>query len=132
VAQVKDKAVGLMGLTSEVDTKLLHECFDLDHYDNLLKPEFMDAIRKRREYLIWQEQVDAEQKRIAFLKEMKQKTMRCSAIAQRIALQEYLTEREVDIVKEAEEWRDAERQPPLDVSTAEGLLDKWLEEFNLI
>ena len=71
VAQVKDKAVGLMGLTSEVDTTLLHECFDLDHYDNLLKPEFMDAIRKRREYLIWQEQVEAEQKRIAFLKEMK-------------------------------------------------------------
>jgi hypothetical protein len=60
-----------MGLTSEVDTKLLHECFDLDHYDNLLKPEFMDAIRKRREYLIWLEQVEAEQKRIAFLKEMK-------------------------------------------------------------
>lgn len=81
VAQVKDKAVGLMGLTSDVDTKLLHECFDLDHYDNLLKPEFMDAIRKRREYLIWQEQVEAEQKRIAFLKEMKQKTMRCSSIA---------------------------------------------------
>jgi hypothetical protein len=68
---VKDKAVGLMGLTSEVDTKLLHECFELDHYDNLLKPEFMDAIRKRREYLIWAEQVEAQQKRIAFLKEMK-------------------------------------------------------------
>ena len=71
VAQVKDKAVGLMGLTSEVDTKLLHECFELDHYDNLLKPEFMDAIRKRREYLIWQEQVEAEEKRIAFLRQMK-------------------------------------------------------------
>jgi len=60
VAQVKDKAVGLMGLTDEVDTKLLHQCFELDHYDNLLKPEFMDAVRKRREYLIWQEQVEAE------------------------------------------------------------------------
>jgi len=81
VAQVKDKAVGLMGLTSEVDTKLLHECFELDCYDNLLKPEFMDAIRKRREYLIWEEQVEAEEKRIAFLKQMKQETMRCNAIA---------------------------------------------------
>jgi hypothetical protein len=70
-----------MGLTSEVDTKLLHECFELDHYDNLLKPEFMDAIRKRREYLIWQEQVEAEEKRIAFLRRMKQETMRCNAIA---------------------------------------------------
>jgi hypothetical protein len=68
VAQVKDKAVGLMGLTNDVDTKHLHECFELDCYDNLLKPEFMDAIRKRREYLIWEEQVAAEEKRIAFLK----------------------------------------------------------------
>ena len=48
VAQVKDKAVGLMGLTSEVDVKLLHQCFELDSFDNLLKPEFMNAIRKRR------------------------------------------------------------------------------------
>jgi hypothetical protein len=86
VAQVKDKAVGLMGLTTEVDTKLLHQCFELDQYDNLLKPEFMDAIRKRREYLIWQEQVGAEEKRIKFLKEMKQETMKCNIIAQRIRL----------------------------------------------
>ena len=48
VAQVKDKAVGLMGLTSEVDVKLLHQCFELDSFDNLLKPEFMNAVRKRR------------------------------------------------------------------------------------
>jgi hypothetical protein len=27
VAQVKDKAIGLMGLTKEVDLKLLHKCF---------------------------------------------------------------------------------------------------------
>jgi hypothetical protein len=39
VAQVKDKAVGLMGLTQEVDVKLLH---------NLLKADYMDAIRQRR------------------------------------------------------------------------------------
>jgi len=51
VAQVKDKAVGLMGLTLDVDVKLLHKCFELDSFDNLLKPEYMDAIRKRRELL---------------------------------------------------------------------------------
>lgn len=86
VAQVKDKAVGLMGLTNEVDTTLLHQCFELDQYDNLLKPDFMDGLRKRREYLIWQASVEAEEKRINFLKQMKQETMRCHAIAQRIAL----------------------------------------------
>ena len=47
------RARKLMGLTNEVDTTLLHQCFELDQYDNLLKPDFMDAIRKRREYLIW-------------------------------------------------------------------------------
>jgi hypothetical protein len=62
VAQVKDKAVGLMGLTDEVDISLLHQCFELDHYDNLLKPEFMDAIKKRREYLEWDATVTAEKK----------------------------------------------------------------------
>jgi len=73
--------VGLMGLTNEVDTTLLHQCFELDHVDNLLKPEYMDAIRRRREYLIWEEQVGAEEKRIEFLKTMKQETMRCNIIA---------------------------------------------------
>ena len=37
-----------MGLTKEVDVKLLHKCFELDAFDNLLKPEYMDAIRSRR------------------------------------------------------------------------------------
>lgn len=48
---MKDKAVGLMGLTNEVDLKLLHKCFEMDTFDNLLKPEFMDAIRARRAHL---------------------------------------------------------------------------------
>lgn len=41
----------------------------------------MDAIRNRREYLIWQEQVEAEEKRINFLKQMKQETMRCNIVS---------------------------------------------------
>ena len=52
VAQVKDKAVGLMGLTKEVDLKLLHKCFDLDAFDNLLKADYMDAVRARRELIV--------------------------------------------------------------------------------
>ena len=133
VAQVKDKAVGLMGLTDEVDTKLLHQCFELDHYDNLLKPEFMDAIRKRREYLIWQEQVEAEEKRIAFLKQMKQETMRCNIIAQRVTLQEYLIEREAHIAREVEEWLAYEEKlKMLDRATVDELIDSWLSDFHLV
>ncbi len=132
VAQVKDKAVGLMGLTNEVDTTLLHQCFELDQYDNLLKPDFMDGLRKRREYLIWQASVEAEEKRINFLKQMKQETMRCHAIAQRIALQEYLTTQEVQILKDIEEVSDEAVIKSLDRPRTEALLDSWLAGFSLV
>jgi len=93
----------------------------------------MDAIRKRREYLIWQEQVEAEEKRIAFLKQMKQETMRCNVIAQRIALQEHLLERAEDIAKEIEEWvNDEEKIKTLDRSQVDLMLDTWLSGFALV
>lgn len=60
VAQVKDKAVGLMGLTKDVDIKLLHKCFELDPFDNLLKSDYMDAIRNRRELIHNQMQREAD------------------------------------------------------------------------
>jgi glycogen synthase len=98
-----------------------------------MKPEYMDAIRKRREYLIWQEQVEAETKRIAFLKQMKQETMRCNAISQRIALQEYFIEREPEISKEIQEWvDDDEKIKTLDRATVEDMLDTWLADFHLV
>lgn len=45
VAEVDGRAVGLMCLTSDVDTNVLSQCFQLDPYDNLLKPEYMKRVR---------------------------------------------------------------------------------------
>ena len=90
VAQVKDKAVGLMGLTSEVDVKLLHQCFDLEAFDNLYKPGFMDAVRKRREYIVEERRRAAEKQRLQELKRLKEETMKCNIISHRIAIQEFL------------------------------------------
>lgn len=90
VAQVKDKAVGLMGLTLDVDVKLLHKCFELDSFDNLLKPEYMDAIRKRRELLKAQMQRKEDNEKIKAQLRLKKETMMCNIVAQRIALQEHL------------------------------------------
>ena len=86
VAQVRDKAVGLMGLTKEVDVKLLHKCFELDSFDNLLKPEFMDAIRARRALIQAQNKRKADNEEIARKLKLKQETLRCNIIAQRMAL----------------------------------------------
>jgi hypothetical protein len=81
VAQVKDKAVGLMGLTLDVDVKLLHKCFELDSFDNLLKPEYMDAIRKRREIIKEKMKREEENKRIDELMKLRRETMMCNIIA---------------------------------------------------
>lgn len=133
VAQVKDKAVGLMGLTNEVDTSILHQCFEIDEYDNLLKPEYMDAIKKRREYLQWEAEQAAEKKRIEFLKQMKQETMKSNVISQRIILQEYLIEKESQITADIEQWlNDEEKLKTLDKAQTEKLILEWLGEFNLI
>jgi hypothetical protein len=53
-----------MGLTSGVDVKLLHQCFELDSFDNLLKPEFMNAVRNRRQVLIEEKRKQAEAQRL--------------------------------------------------------------------
>lgn len=90
VAQVKDKAVGLMGLTREVDLKLLNKCFEIETYDCLLKPEYIDAIRARRQHLIAMETRAKENAEIAAKRKLKESTMRCNVIAQRIQLQEHL------------------------------------------
>ena len=86
VAQVKDKAVGLMGLTKDVDLKLLHKCFDLDSFDNLLKAEYMDAIRARRDLI--RAQIKRREDNIKIQQEIlrRQETQKCHLIAQRMAL----------------------------------------------
>lgn len=75
VAQVKDKAVGLMAITKEADVYMLHQCFKLDAYDNLLKPEFMDAVRKRREVIRQEKLKVEEENRKEELKRLKEETI---------------------------------------------------------
>jgi len=49
VAEVDGRAVGLMCLTSDVDVNVLAQCFQLDPYDNLLKPQYMKRVREYAE-----------------------------------------------------------------------------------
>lgn len=75
-----------MGLTRDVDTKLLHKCFELETYDCLLKPEYIDAIRNRRQHIIAMRNREQENAEIAAKRKLKENSMRCNIIAQRIAL----------------------------------------------
>jgi hypothetical protein len=75
-----------MGLTREVDLKLLHKCFEIDTYDCLLKPEYIDAIRARRQHIIAQRNRQKENASISAKKLLKETTMKCNIIAQRISI----------------------------------------------
>ena len=75
VAQVKDKAVGLMAITKDVDIDMLHQCFKLESYDSLLKSEYMDAVRKRREVIRQEKLKIEEENRKEELKRLKEETI---------------------------------------------------------
>lgn len=66
---------------------------------------------------------------------MKQETMRCNVISQRITLQEYLTDRQEDITTQLEALVSEtapEEIKKLDRALVDGLLDQWLADFNLV
>lgn len=133
VAQVKDKAVGLMGLTKEVDLKLLHKCFELDAFDNLLKPEYMDAVRARRDLLQAKMQRAADNEQIAKMLRLKQETMKCNIIAQRMYLQQHLADRAEDIMKVIQELldNDDEAKKLSRENINSEVFDAWLQGFKI-
>jgi len=47
VAEVGQKAVGIMSLSSDIDFSILAKNYELDTFDNLLKNDIMQAIRDR-------------------------------------------------------------------------------------
>ena len=132
VAQVKDKAIGLMGMTSDLDVKILHHTFELDPYDNLLKPEFMDAVNKRREHLIQQKAEVEGKQREQELRRLKEETMRCNIISQRISFQEFCIQK-ADEIKETIEnmLKNEEEIKKLSRQDVEDLFDQWFAEYSI-
>jgi hypothetical protein len=132
VAQVKDKAIGLLGLTSDLDVKLLHECFELDPHDNLLKPEFMDAVNKRRDYLRNNKDRIEQAKRNEELRRLKEETMRCNIIAQRVSFQEFCITK-AETIKQiiGDKLKDEENVKNLTTKDVDDLFDEWFAEFDL-
>jgi len=125
--------VGLMGLTREVDLKLLNKCFEIDTYDSLLKPEYIDAIRARRQHIVAQQARKEENDKIQAKRHIKESTMRCNIIAQRITLQEYLISRSEDFMKQLDDLSNNEEEAKnlnLDNIRAH-LLDNLMEGYRL-
>lgn len=132
VAQVNEKAVGLLSVTSEIDTQLLWQCFELDSYDNLLDPMYMDIVREKRAQIIEKRRIEAELRAKAEAKKNREESMICNIIAQRIALQEHLLSKAQDILAKLDEKiineevaHEADRRFVVDMIT------EWLGKFKI-
>ena len=133
VAQVKDKANGLIGLTKEVDLKLLHKCFELDPFDNLLKPQYMDAVRARRSLLQAKMQREADNEEIQRKMRLREETMKCNIIAQRMSLQEHLLMNSEEIMKLIDDYlnNDEEAKTLTKDKVSEEIFSEWLNNFKI-
>lgn len=132
VAQVNDKAVGLLYVTSDIDTKLLWQCFELDTYDNLLDSAYMDIVRTKREEIKEKRRIEDEQRRREEAETLRQETMVCHEVANRMALQEFMSLRSEELLKQIDDiMGNSEQYEQLDRDQVDHLLDQWLEGFQI-
>ena len=121
-----------MGITKEVDVNLMHKCFELDCYDNLIKPEYMNAVRNRRQVIEDQLRAEEKLKHENNLKRVKEETIICNRIAQRIDLQEFCLRKATDIIYMIEQLvQNLEDVKCLDRNEVERIMDEWLDGFEI-
>ena len=51
VGQVNDKAIGMLSISTDINVNFLIKNFELETYDNLLKPDFMEAVNYKRQLI---------------------------------------------------------------------------------
>ena len=90
VGQVNDKAIGMLSISTDINVNFLIKNFELETYDNLLKPEYMEAVNYKRQLIAEEKKkkIEFEEKKIQH--QYEQEIMKCEKISQRILLQKYI------------------------------------------
>jgi hypothetical protein len=112
VGQVNDKAIGMLAVSTDVKVPLLVQSFYLDQYNNLLKPDFMKAVKLKRKQIVENKKnIESREKKDIF-KRYKQEVMICEKIAQRINLQQivYPKQNLINGIDDLEKLTDKERK----------------------
>jgi hypothetical protein len=131
VGQVNDKAIGMLAMGTNIELRGLIRSFELENYDNLLKQDYMKAVKlKRKQITSEKEKILDEEKRI-LLQKYKQEIMSCERISQRIYLQEYIKTCEKDIDDLDEIEKTITNKEELTAQTATDVIKKILEKFNI-
>lgn len=93
VGQVRDKAIGLMSISTEIDYKILNQHFELETFDHLIKSDLLAAIRNRYEMIKYERLMREQRERKELEKQIKEERVKAFKIGQRVLLQNYCIER---------------------------------------
>jgi len=99
VAQVGDKAIGLLALSSEIDVSVLDECFNLNQYDKLLKSDFVNMLEEKREQIRNDRIQYANQQKELHKKRCHEEYMKCHILTIKTQLQQFLNNNSEEIIK---------------------------------
>lgn len=121
-----------MSISKDIDYRLLAESFELDPYDNLLKGDFMDALRYRRLDIVDEEHYAKIDEQRAIQRKIRDEKFRCSLLGQRLALQQYCITKEAELKQQLDDYLTIEEKTKaLTKEIVQEIIDKWLEGFKL-
>jgi hypothetical protein len=83
----------LKSFSTEIDYSLLNECFELNTYDKLIKPDLLNAINNRYEQLKHEERIQKQQDDAQAKKLIEQERIKLLKFGQRIVLQQFCIEK---------------------------------------
>ena len=134
VGQVNDKAIGMLSISTDINVNFLIKNFELETYDNLLKPDFMEAVNYKRQLISQEKMKKMELERKQLEQEYEREITKCEKISQRILLQKYVSsDRQVQLLNSIDEIeKNNQNKDDLNEKMAKGLIDHILKEFNII
>ena len=134
VGQVNDKAIGMLSISTDINVNFLIKNFELETYDNLLKPDFMEAVNYKRQLISQEKMKKMELERKQLEQEYEREITKCEKISQRILLQKYVSsEKQVQILNSIDEIeKNYQNKDELNEKRAKDIIDAILNDFNII
>ena len=132
VGQVNDKAIGMLSISTDINVNFLIKNFELETYDNLLKPDYMEAVNYKRQLIAEDKnkRIESEKKRIQH--EYEQEITKCEKISQRILLQKYIIGKADLILAIDEIEKTVTSKEELNEKTARDLINGILKDYKII
>jgi len=132
VGQVNDKAIGMLSISTDINVNFLIKNFELETYDNLLKPDYMEAVNYKRQLIAEEKKKNIELENKNIQHEYEQEIAKCEKISQRILLQKYVIKKQEVIVAIDELEKNVASKEELNETMAKGIINGILKDYKII